>query len=29
MAYLRYASVAKRYRSVDDLWMEAHVLANG
>jgi transcriptional repressor NrdR len=29
MAYLRYASVAKRYRSVDDFWMEAHVLAEG
>lgn len=26
MAYLRYASVAKRYRSVDDFWMEAHAL---
>jgi transcriptional repressor NrdR len=23
MAYLRYASIAKRYRSVDDFWMEA------
>jgi transcriptional repressor NrdR len=28
MAYLRYASVAKRYRSVDDFWIEAHALTN-
>jgi transcriptional regulator NrdR family protein len=27
MAYLRYASVAKRYRTVDDFWIEARVLA--
>lgn len=28
MAYLRYASVAKRYRSVDDFLVEAHALAD-
>jgi transcriptional repressor NrdR len=28
MAYLRYASVAKRYRSVDDFWIEAHALTD-
>ena len=28
MAYLRWATVAKRYRSVDDFWVEAHALAD-
>jgi transcriptional repressor NrdR len=28
MAYLRYASVAKRYRSIDDFWIEARALAD-
>jgi transcriptional repressor NrdR len=26
MAYLRYASVAKRYRSIDDFWIEANAI---
>jgi transcriptional repressor NrdR len=28
MAYLRYASVAKRYRSIDDFWVEASALGD-
>ena len=28
MAYLRYASVTKRYRSIDDFWIEARVLSD-
>jgi len=28
MAYLRYASVAKRYRSFEDFWSEAHALSD-
>lgn len=28
MAYLRYASAAKRYHSVDDFWLEANALAD-
>lgn len=28
MAYLRYASVAKRYRSADDFWVEARALVD-
>jgi transcriptional repressor NrdR len=28
MAYLRYASVAKRYHSIDDFWIEARAVAD-
>jgi len=28
MNYLLYASVAKRYRSIDDFWIEARALGD-